>query len=203
MPYGESGIKLVDYIKGLQKKFNLVIYPDNTKQNHFIIETFNNWYDRGEVVSFDSYINLDEPIEVIPANNLAVNKLEFGDKLGNDYIAQQFQKENVREFGKTYYTDTENFFSQGNFKVETTFSVTPLSQIPGTGLSGSVGGISPPTTCGFYRVGPVYTSGYAYWTNCDGSSNSLYIDNGNVGYTTCARDGSITGNGPISLITSC
>ena len=145
MPFGESGIKLVDFIKGLQKKFNLVIYPDNTKQNHFIIESFNSWYDTGEVKNFDRYINLDEVIEVVPANNLAVNKLQFGDTLGNDYLAQQFQKENTREFGKTYYTDTENYFSQGEFKVETTFSVSPLSYLPGTGLSGSAAGITPPT----------------------------------------------------------
>ena len=145
MPFGESGIKLVDFIKGLQKKFNLVIYPDNTKQNHFIIEPFNSWYDKGEVKNFDRYINLDETIEVIPANNLAVNRLQFGDTLGNDYIAQQFQKENTREFAKTYYTDTENYFSQGEFKVETTFSVSPLSYLPGTGLSGSAEGITPPS----------------------------------------------------------
>jgi hypothetical protein len=145
MPFGESGIKLVDFIKGLQKKYNLVIYPDNTKQNHFIIEPFNSWYDRGEIKNFDRYINLDEIIEVVPANNLAVNRLQFGDTLGNDYIAQQFQKENTREFAKTYYTDTENFFSQGEFKIETTFSVTPLTYLTGTGLSGSAEGITPPS----------------------------------------------------------
>jgi len=37
MPYGTNGIKQVDFILGLQKKFNLVIYPDKTTQNRFII----------------------------------------------------------------------------------------------------------------------------------------------------------------------
>ena len=74
MPYGTSGIKLVDFILGLQKKFNLIIYPNKNKQNEFIVETFNNWYLRGQVKDFNRYINLDEKIEVIPANNLAVNK---------------------------------------------------------------------------------------------------------------------------------
>jgi len=202
MPYGESGIKLVDFIKGLQKKFNLVIYPDNTKQNHFIIETFNNWYDKGEVVSFDSYINLDEPIEVIPANNLAVNKLEFGDKLGNDYIAQQFQKENVREFGKTYYTDTENFFSQGTFKVETTFSTTPLSQIPGTGLSGSVGGITPDVNCFDYSY-YAYSGCTIYWTDCNGTSQSTFVSAGNTYNISCMRENSGTGCGPFTKGAQC
>ena len=146
MPYGTTGIKQIDFILGLQKKFNLVIYPNNTNQSEFIIETFNDWYRRGEVKDFNQYINLDEKIEVIPANNLAVNKLNFGDTLDQDYISQQFSKAANREYGKTYYVDTTNFYSQGSFDVKTTFASDPLIRIAGTGLSGSVSGINPPVT---------------------------------------------------------
>ena len=146
MPYGTTGIKQIDFILGLQKKFNLVIYPNNTNQNEFIIETFNEWYRRGEVKDFNQYINLDEKIEVIPANNLAVNKLNFGDTLDQDYISQQFSKAANREYGKTYYVDTTNFYSQGEFNVKTTFASDPLVRIAGTGLSGSIGGITAPIT---------------------------------------------------------
>ena len=146
MPYGTTGIKQIDFILGLQKKFNLVIYPNNTNQSEFIIETFNEWYKRGEVKDFNQYINLDEKIEVIPANNLAVNKLNFGDTLDQDYISQQFSKAANREYGKTYYVDTTNFYSQGEFNVKTTFASDPLIRIAGTGLSGSVGGITAPIT---------------------------------------------------------
>ena len=155
MPFGTSGIKLVDFISGMQKKFNLVIYPNNTKPNEFIIETFNNWYKKGQVKDFNRYINLDEPIEVIPANNLAVNKLNFGDTLDQDYISQQFAKGANREYGKIYYTDTTNFFSQGEFNVKTTFASDPLVRIAGTGLSGSVAGLDPSQTqfsIGTYKV---------------------------------------------------
>ncbi len=150
MPYGTSGIKLIDFIVGIQKKFNLVIYADKTKPNQFIIETFNNWYNRGEVKDFNKYINLDNNIEVISANNLAVNKLNFGDTLDGDYISQQFSKGANREFGKQYYIDTTNYFSQGEFNVKTTFASTPLARLAGTGLSGSVGGAAPPTPTQFF-----------------------------------------------------
>lgn len=204
MPYGESGIKLVDFIQGLQKKFNLVIYPDKTKSRQFIIEDFNTWYRRGDRKDFNKYINLDDNIEVIPANNLAVNKLQFGDKLGNDYIAQQFQKENTREFGKSYYTDTQNFFSQGEFSVETQFSVSPLVQIPGTGLSGSNGGIIPPTpTCYRYRFGPAIASGWVNWINCDGNDDTQYVNIYDSLTITCAQAGTVTGIGPVTQLTSC
>jgi hypothetical protein len=156
MPFGTTGIKLVDFISGIQKKFNLVIYPNNTKPNEFVVETFNNWYNRGQVKDFNRYINLDVPFDVIPANNFAVNKLNFGDTLDQDYISQQFAKGANREYAKSYYTDTTNFYSQGTFEVKTTFASDPLVRIAGTGLSGSVGGLSPTITQ--YQVGYLKSS---------------------------------------------
>lgn len=137
MPYGESGIKLVDFIKAVQKKFNLVFYPNNTKDGQFVCETFDVWYKRGSVKDFNKYIDLNQKIEVIPANNLAVNKLTFGDALDTDYLSQQFSKANNRPFGDAYYIDTTNYFSQGEFKVLSGFASTPLGYIAGTGQSGS------------------------------------------------------------------
>jgi hypothetical protein len=149
MPFGTTGIKLIDFIKGVQKKFNLVIYPNKTKPREFIVETFNDWYKRGVRKDFNRYINLNDTIEVIPANNLAVNQLNFGDTLDQDYVSQQFSKGANREFGKSYYTDTTNFFSQGTLEVKTSLASSPLLQIAGTGLSGSVGGILPPAQTQF------------------------------------------------------
>jgi hypothetical protein len=155
MPFGTSGIKQIDFITSIQKKFNLIIYPSKTKPREFIIETFNKWYKMGEVKDFNKYINLDDKIEVIPANSLAVNELNFGDTLDQDYISQQFSKEANREYGKTYYTDLENFFSQGKFEVKTSVSSTPLLQIQGTGLSGSVDGLNPSQEIPFVGLYPL------------------------------------------------
>jgi len=137
MPFGENGIKQIDFIKGLQKKFNLIIYPSKTKPRHFIIETFNNWYKQGEIKSFNNFINLDEKIQVTPANNLAVREVNFGDELGKDFLAQQFEKATNRDFGVINYVDNQNFFSQGKLDVLSTFSASPLRYVQGTGLSGS------------------------------------------------------------------
>jgi hypothetical protein len=137
MPFGTKGIKKADFISAIQKKFNLVIYPSKTQRNQFVVESFNKWYKEGIQWDFNQYVNLDKPIDVIPANNLAVNELNFGDTLDNDYISQQFAKEANREFGKTYYVDTQNFFSQGNFEVKTSLASSPLAYLTGTGLSGS------------------------------------------------------------------
>jgi hypothetical protein len=203
MPFGTTGIKQIDFIIGLQKKFNLVIYPNKTKSNEFIIESFNNWYNTGRRWDFNKYINLDDKIEVIPANNLAVNQLNFGDTLDQDYLSQQFSKAANREYGKIYYTDTTNFFSQGKFEVKTTFASSPLVRIAGTGLSGSVGGINPGATCGVYEFGPAVSDGYVYWTNCDNSFGSTYVSTGTYASIDCAKVDTVTGDGPVTLIASC
>ncbi len=169
MPFGTSGIKQIDFITSIQKKFNLVIYPSKTQINEFIVEPFNNWYKDGEIKNFNKYINLDERLEVIPANNLAVNELNFGDRLDQDYISQQFSKAANREYGKSYYTDLENFFSQGKFEVKTAVSQTPLLQILGTGVSGSVQGLNPPVT--FYQW---YIGNQGYFYQNDACNNTYY-----------------------------
>jgi hypothetical protein len=177
MPYGTTGIKQIDFILGLQRKFNLVIYPNKTKLNEFIIETFNDFYKRGEVKDFNKYINLDKNIEVIPANNLAVNKLNFGDTLDTDYISQQFSKQANREYGKQYYIDTTNFYSQGEYNVKTTFASDPLIRIAGTGLSGSVGGINPPISQ--YSAGTwQFTSGGAIYACSSPIEIEIFTANG-------------------------
>ncbi len=181
MPFGTTGIKQIDFITGLQKKFNLIIYPDKTRRNSFIVETFNTWYRQGEIKDFNRYINVDEKIEVIPANNLAVNELNFGDTLDGDYISQQFSKGANREFGKTYYIDTTNFYSQGKFDVKTTFASSPLIRIAGTGLSGSVGGINPTEVT--YLAGNVALSSLP---------NPIYVCTSAINEDVYTLDGSFT-----------
>lgn len=207
MPYGTQGIKLVDFISGLQKKFNLVIYPSKTKANHFIIETFNDWYNRGEIKDFNRYVNLDKFIEVVPANNFAVNQLNFGDTLDQDYISQQFSKEANREYGKIYYTDTSNYYSQGTFDVKTKFASSPLIRIAGTGLSGSVEGLNPTppftTPCKTYEVTTLsFQSGWIDWISCGGFNQTQWLE-GDTQFQLCAQEGTLQSSFNYTEIGTC
>ena len=203
MPVGNNGlnngIKLIDFVTAVQKKFNLVMYPNKTKPNQFIVETFNDWYKKGKVKSFDNFIDLNKDIEVIPANNLAVNKLTFGDRLDQDYISQQFSKGANREYGKSYYIDTTNYFSQGEYKVETTFASSPLIYLQGTGLSGSVAGITGSAgTCASYTaLTNQYNYGYLSYYDCNGVYQTTYLQ-ANIEFNFCADIG--TASGPMLII---
>jgi hypothetical protein len=113
--------------------------------------------------------DLNERIEVVPANNLAVKELNFTDTLDQDYISQQFSKAANREFGKSYFTDTENFFSQGKFEVKTNVSSTQLLQVAGTGVSGSVANLNPTITSYQWSIGP-----QGYSDSNDACSNTYF-----------------------------
>ena len=136
MPFGTSGITLLDFLASVQKKFNLQIYPSKTKPRHFIIETFNNWYKQGKVKNFDSFVDLNKNISVTPANNLGMREVEFGDTLDVDFLTQNFKKQNNREFGKSYFRDTQNFFSEGKLEVKTKLGSSPLRYVAGSGTEG-------------------------------------------------------------------
>ena len=136
MPFGTNGITLLDFLASVQKKFNLQIYPSKTKPRHFIIETFNNWYKQGKVKNFDTFVDLNKNISVTPANNLGMREVEFGDTLDVDFLTQNFKKQNNREFGKSYFRDTQNFFSQGKLEVTTKLGSSPLRYVVGSGTEG-------------------------------------------------------------------
>jgi len=201
MPFGTQGIKQIDFLTSLQKKFNLVIYPSKTIRNEFIVESFNQWYNKGRRWDFNQYANLNEKIEVIPANNLAVNELNFGDILDQDYISQQFSKEANREFGKAYYTDTENFFSQGKFEVKTAVASTQLLQITGTGLSGSVSGLAPSYSCYVYTNIAIPANQTMTWIDCAGTPQSQFIPAFAAFNLGCGRQGSHSG--PVTQGVAC
>jgi hypothetical protein len=143
MPFGENGITCLDFIKSLQKKYNLIITPDKQEFNNFKIETFNTWYKEGSAKDLTKFIRTDKNINVIPANTLAVNEIKFSDELGKDYFSKIFNELENRPYGSSYFLDNENRFSQGTIDVKPITSVSPLRYIPGTG---ETGGSTPPTS---------------------------------------------------------
>ena len=187
MPFGTSGIKLIEFVRAIQKKFNLVIYEDKTTPNQMIVESFNDWYLQGQVQDFNQYINIENKVEVIPANTLAVNKVSFNDKLDSDYISKDFEQINNRIYGQSFWIDTGSYFSEGEFKVETSLASGPIFQLPLTVTSGSSVGNS----CTSYQVNYGGTAGAASvrYTNCAGLPVTESITPTTTPLFICAQNG--------------
>ena len=199
MPYGQKGIRLIDFIRGIQKKFNLIIYEDRTTPDQLVVETFNTWYLDGEVKNFNQYINLNNKIEFLPANNLAHNIVSFSDIQDSDYVSKTFQQINNRTFGQAFWQDTGSFFSKGEFKVETTFGSSPLAQIGFTGYSGST---ATGTKCNTYNVINYDPSSYLYveWIDCGGGFNNAYLYGQYENITFCSETYPVTSNTNLYVI---
>jgi hypothetical protein len=60
----------------------------------------------------------------------------------------------------------------------------------------------PPPVCYNYFVSAAFTGGSFYYTTCAGISTSQYLDRG-ASTTICAREGTITGPGPITKGSTC
>jgi len=187
MPYGTTGIKLVEFIRAIQKKFNLVIYEDKTTPNQMVVEAFNDWYLKGQVQDFNQYINIKNKVEFIPANTLAVNKVSFNDKDDSDYIEKVFKQVNNRIYGQSFWIDTGSYFSQGEFKVETVLGSGPIFQLPLTVTSGSSVGNS----CTSYQInfGGEAGSAAVYYTNCAGAATTQSITPTTTPLFICAQNG--------------
>ena len=182
MPFGTSGIKLIDFIRGIQKKFNLVMYEDKSVPNQFKVETFNTWYKQGEYKDFNRYINLDEKIEFIPASSLAVNKLNFTDTQDTDYVSTLWQRTYNRTFGQAILIDTGSYFSQGEFAIKSTLAAGPLGLVPGSVFTGSYNSQLPCTS--YLLENATLDEQSIVVVYCDGTPDTLYLNSGES-YTDC------------------
>ena len=194
MPYGNNGIKLIDFIRGVQKKFNLVMYESKNIPNQFIVDTFNSWYKKGQYQDFNKYINLNNKLEFVPATSLAVNTLNFTDTQDTDYVSTLWQRTYNRTFGQAILVATGSYFSQGTFEVKDTLASGPLGLVPGSVFSGSYNNQTQCTTYRFWwdsdRGG-----GTVYYTACDGTPTTESVTRTNPSITRCVQTGKYTLNG--------
>ena len=135
MPYNTNGIFLIDFIKGIQKKYNLIIYPSNTVAKQMIVETFDTWYKKGIRQDFNQYIDTSQKIEVSPLS--LYKQITFKDTDDNDYASQQYNRVYNKGFGESQFYYSSSFFAGGDWNVETIFAGAPLIKIPNTYTSGS------------------------------------------------------------------
>ena len=175
MPQGTSGIRVIDFIRSIQKKFNLIIYPDKQNPNQFVIETFNNWYKQGQIKDFNRYINLQDTVSYTPANQLAYKQVRYSDAEDTDYITTLFKRTNNRVYGESNFYDSGSYYSQGKLEViSDVIGNGPLTLVPGTSFTGSINTVVACTTYELNNDDPFFRTIDVTYTEC-GDSNPTTI----------------------------
>lgn len=205
MPYGTSGIRVIDFIRSIQKKFNLIIYPDKLNPNQFVCETFNNWYKQGQIKDFNKYINVQDKISYTPANQLGYRKVRFSDATDADYITTLFKRTNNRTFGESNFYDSGSYYSQGTLEVNAeVIGNGPLGQVPGSTTTGSAAN----ATCTTYRFTWEQDRGGSsvYYTACDGTPTTGSVRLAAPTFEACIQTGAYKTNSPfinVDIIGDC
>jgi len=192
MPAGTSGIRVIDFIRSVQKKFNLIIYPDKLNPNQFVVETFNNWYKQGTIKDFNKYINVADKITFTPANQLGYRKVRFSDATDTDYITTLFTRTNNRTYGESNFYDSGSYYSQGTLEVTSdALASGPLGQVPGSVYTGSINTV---TGCSTYQInfGGEGGTAIASYTTCAGFPTTVTMTPSNPNEWICARTGTVT-----------
>lgn len=120
----------IDFIKDIVSKFRLVIAPDKSDPNNFIIEPWQDYIATGDQFDWTSKMDLSKDIVVQPILYTQKERIKFEDKQGEDFLNVL----NQTDIGETY--GTLNFNSNSPLlkderKIETKVEPIPTTQIDG------------------------------------------------------------------------
>jgi len=131
----DPSLKVIDFIKGLAEKFNLVIEPVSGARNLLRIEPFNNWVDLGVVKDWTSKVDRNVKYKITHPVGSQPNKIYFSDDIDDDFL-NQYQKQTSANIygGYNYLSDSD--LSVGEKRIGGFFAATPVKGIPVKGTNG-------------------------------------------------------------------
>jgi hypothetical protein len=122
---------VLDFLKGLIQKFNLVIEPVANERNVIRIEPFNDWVDLGEREDWTQKVDRATNFEITHPVQNSAKKIQFTDLLDEDVISQYHLKHTEKIFGEFIY-NAEGDVAQGEQTIGSYFACTPSKGIPST-----------------------------------------------------------------------
>ena len=126
--------KQIDFIKDIITKFRLVMAPDKSIPNKFIIEPWSEYIGNGDQLDWTSKMDLSKDIQVEPILYTQKEKIKFEDKLGEDFLSVL----NENDFGEVYGTlnyDSESPLLKDEREIKTKFEPVASTQINGASES--------------------------------------------------------------------
>jgi hypothetical protein len=125
-----KGIFLKDFFTSIMKMFNLLIVEDKTKQNHLIIEPYQNFFS-GLLLDWSDKIDRSKPIKIKPMSELNARYYNLKYTEDNDFYNENYKKVFNEGYADRVY-DTAYEFSKDTENVQVIFAPSIMIKATGT-----------------------------------------------------------------------
>jgi hypothetical protein len=132
--FGES--KSLDFIKGLNEKFNLIIEPTKEDSSILKIEPYNDWINLGKVVDWTSKVDRSVKYSITHPITQLPKSFRFSDDIDEDGLNQFVLTNYQKTYGEFTYT-TDSDLAEGERQIGGYFAATPVKQLPVKGTNGT------------------------------------------------------------------
>jgi|694.fasta_scaffold26119_3 hypothetical protein len=123
----KNDYKQIDFIKDISTKFRLVLAPDSSDPNNFIVEPWSQYIGTGDVLDWTGKLDLSKDITIEPTFYTQKKKIVFKDKEDGDYFNQLNKQLYNETFGQLNFESPNDLLSNER-QVTTNFSPTIITQ---------------------------------------------------------------------------
>lgn len=124
-------VSMRDLLVSVLRMFNLHMTPSKDIDDHYIIETWQEFYQSGTVRDWTYKLDHASPIELQPMGLLAAREYMFQYREDSDYYNDRYQSNHGRTYGSRRF-EVDNDFVPKQTTVEVVFSPTPLNNDNGS-----------------------------------------------------------------------
>jgi hypothetical protein len=125
-------ITQIDFLRSIQKMFNLVFIPDRLDATKISIEPYESYISTGTIKDWTSILDYSKDVVISPTVDLQFRRYEWTYSEEKDILNDLYKTQTDRVYGRYLIEDSENEFSTGEYKVQPSFGAYPCTYIGGT-----------------------------------------------------------------------
>ena len=125
-------ITQIDFLRSIQKMFNLVFIPDRLDATKITIEPYESYISTGTIKDWTSILDYSKDVVISPTVDLQFRRYEWTYSEEKDILNDLYKTQTDRVYGRYLIEDSENEFSTGEYKVQPSFGAYPCTYIGGT-----------------------------------------------------------------------
>jgi hypothetical protein len=118
-------IRMADFFLSIVKEFNLMIEPNRTMPNTYVIDTADDFYASGTTRDWSAKLDTSKTVEILPMGALDARRYILKRTDGDDYFNKTYREEWGETYGIKKY-DVSNDFLKNTNEFESIFTDTPL-----------------------------------------------------------------------------